>query len=1229
MVARVVGRERPGLGRHESREGQDRVDSLAMPERGGPTTQSGIFYQNSIAALYVGRLCDPRERPRRDQVTRVRVEAPEEVDDIVVTYADGHTDWIQAKEKLEASGEVWEKHWQAFERQRWTAEFSDRDGLVLVTGAVDGVYLELREIAGRADGSPDAEEWRHRLNKSHVALIERIRPCLSPSRRDDAALHALLSRLRVEISPLEQIERDQTPLWMPASSADKHVLFSLLRDKAGGRARYRKTFLAPELRSELKEHDGIGIVEAIEGVTSYRSTIERQFSRIEVPGTALSGNIAELFLWPKLRSMDLVKRRILFEEDDLLEEAGEDADLRTFPERCGSRAVIVAAAGFGKSVLLHALAYHRARSAWLPAHVPLVELAESKLPVLDFLLEHVNRRLAVDVPWLHYCENGSALLLFDGLDELDQAARTRVLDRIKEFSSRFSEVPWLLTVRDAGALNAPLNPPILTLEVLDQEGISAMCEAYLKAARSGLRGREVGDKLALSPELSRLARIPLFLTLLLSQAIQHPSDPLPRRRSDLLEGYIETVFDTESRRPPLSLHTTRDDLREAAERLAFAILDKATIDIPERDARKVLRVTGQADPEIVVNDLVACGLVRRSEHRLSFAFPILQEYLAGCYLAERHPEQVLSRFEGAISRPWAQALQFSLERHSSPDEVIRELLEREDDAFSTMLRAVGRCIANGAKVSSETRKAVGDRLLVVWASDEGKIGEQAGHLIANGFASPLPDQARRNLEEGRGLQHGGAEMIVAARDDELTRIILRWILDPKRDISHHYHLHGWQPAVDRIASEALGYFVTRARSPRTRGEEADALAHLIRDLSPERIAESARAEFVADEGLPDPVRLAVHLLGQSTLPESCAEMVDRIFRAPAPGEGRLPHGFFTAQDSLWRLPLPGSRWRLYVSDDSIHADRRRWLLSGISEFRVREDALREVQSLQVDSSEQMARAVLMMRANLHDRGAMEQLLTQFASMPADDLCVCVELLSKYRAGDVIERGLRCLAHGRTDVDGRLSAAHALSAVMRYEVELSGLSGGATLGPTSWHPAASEVARVIWEWSKEAEELSLIRMRLLTAAAEMRHPAAMSPLRRELDSWLDRLPSCTFVSEIERFDHENSIEAALRVLAASELRLSPAKLKAWAMRGSYNLCNEAIRLLSVNDSGDEALSCLLELYHVIMDRYLKGLLLERSERLAQRLGVRIVRDDDGHLVRSGPLPHRPGADRQAR
>src|SRR3546814_38913 len=83
--------------------------TLAMVERGGPTTQAGIHYQNSVAALCLGDLLrwdvvNPAER-----VVEVRLEAPADVDDIVVCHADGHRDWIQVKLDLEPRGNAWEK----------------------------------------------------------------------------------------------------------------------------------------------------------------------------------------------------------------------------------------------------------------------------------------------------------------------------------------------------------------------------------------------------------------------------------------------------------------------------------------------------------------------------------------------------------------------------------------------------------------------------------------------------------------------------------------------------------------------------------------------------------------------------------------------------------------------------------------------------------------------------------------------------------------------------------------------------------------------------------------------------------------------------------------------------------------------------------------------------------------------------------------------------------------
>jgi hypothetical protein len=71
-----------------------------MTEAGGSTTQSGILYQNSVAVLYLGRLLDVSNRPDIERVEQVRVEAPTDVDDTVVTFADRHRTYIQSKEHL-------------------------------------------------------------------------------------------------------------------------------------------------------------------------------------------------------------------------------------------------------------------------------------------------------------------------------------------------------------------------------------------------------------------------------------------------------------------------------------------------------------------------------------------------------------------------------------------------------------------------------------------------------------------------------------------------------------------------------------------------------------------------------------------------------------------------------------------------------------------------------------------------------------------------------------------------------------------------------------------------------------------------------------------------------------------------------------------------------------------------------------------------------------------------
>jgi len=46
-----------------------------------------------------------------ERVVEVRLEAPADVDDIVVRHAGGHRDWIQVTLDLEPRGKAWEKLW--------------------------------------------------------------------------------------------------------------------------------------------------------------------------------------------------------------------------------------------------------------------------------------------------------------------------------------------------------------------------------------------------------------------------------------------------------------------------------------------------------------------------------------------------------------------------------------------------------------------------------------------------------------------------------------------------------------------------------------------------------------------------------------------------------------------------------------------------------------------------------------------------------------------------------------------------------------------------------------------------------------------------------------------------------------------------------------------------------------------------------------------------------------
>ncbi len=233
-------------------------------ERGGSTTQSGIYYQNSISALYLGRLIDPSERLPREHIISVRAEAPEEVDDTVVTYADEHKLFIQAKENVRENDEAWQKLWRDFKNQFDSSDFKmGEDRLMLVVGTVQNEFHALREICTRASTSENASEFYGRLVEPQKKIVRRLKSLLFGGKTSEKAdddfdendnyLLSLLKHIEVEIYTLKYIEDYEVTRHIPLSNRSQSEIFSLLRDKVGGEARRKGTFTREQLCLELSE----------------------------------------------------------------------------------------------------------------------------------------------------------------------------------------------------------------------------------------------------------------------------------------------------------------------------------------------------------------------------------------------------------------------------------------------------------------------------------------------------------------------------------------------------------------------------------------------------------------------------------------------------------------------------------------------------------------------------------------------------------------------------------------------------------------------------------------------------------------------------------------------------------------------------------------------------------------------------------------------------------------
>ncbi|HET9209306.1 MAG TPA: SUMF1/EgtB/PvdO family nonheme iron enzyme [Thermoanaerobaculia bacterium] len=352
--------------------------------------------------------------------------------------------------------------------------------------------------------------------------------------------------------------------------------------------------------------------------------------------------------------------------------------------------VLLGDPGAGKTTFLKVLALALASGQGetlrlggrLPILLPLAAyanaLADRDVSLDDFIARYYEDERKIQVPLAallaRALQEGSALLLLDGLDEVRDAGRRHlVVDRVRDFYSRHRKAGkggnrFVLTSRIVGYREVRLAAEGLveaTLVDFDDEEIEAFLGQWTAALEKAVGGEtevarakaeqereELLAAVRTNPGVRSLAANPLLLTIL--ALMKRGGIALPNRRVELYKNYVETLLKHWNLARSLAGRSGREvDLVETMKILEPLALWMHEVSpgvglVKEGDLRRKLESLcagrGNADPARAAESFLkdvrdhSSLLLSRGEHHYGFIHLTFQEYLAAVALARKARE---------------------------------------------------------------------------------------------------------------------------------------------------------------------------------------------------------------------------------------------------------------------------------------------------------------------------------------------------------------------------------------------------------------------------------------------------------------------------------------------------------------------------------------------------------------------------------------------------------------
>ncbi|MEU1020033.1 NACHT domain-containing protein [Streptomyces sp. NPDC005898] len=544
------------------------------------------------------------------------------------------------------------------------------------------------------------------------------------------------------------------------------------------------------------------------------------------------------------------------------------------------RVLLRGVAGTGKTTLVQWLALTTARQDRVPGSLsqllgrvpfvlPLRALARkgAELPMPQDFLRWIDCPLLGTEPegWAtRVLQNGRAVMLIDGADEIPKGERGRVKAWLKKLLAVFPGNLWLLTSRPSA-----LEQGWLRHEGFNEFALSGMRPADMRRfierwhAAAGAPAR-LGESLTLAlrsrPELSRLATNPLMCGLICALHRERRGF-LPRGRASLYEAALAMLLerrDVEREVYGGARGTPQLDQKSATEplrRLAYWLIRNERTELDRADAVEVVRrlmpsverlaEIGEAE-DVLQLLLERSGLLREPvQGAVDFIHRTFQDFLgAQAVLEERDMGMLvnnahLEHWEDVVQMVVAQA------RHHERGELLTRLRERgereRDPAVQARLRLLALAsLEQATSVAPAVREAIeaqAARMVPPRSLREARSLAQTGPLLLG----LLPDAADLGGDEELATVHAICQIGGDAAIPRLRRFLHTGQSAVRAQLLHHWDRFDPEVYAEEIVRPLLEIAPDEIVTVRSRAE-----LDMLRTMSGYRRV-SLRGDFTPDD----------------------------------------------------------------------------------------------------------------------------------------------------------------------------------------------------------------------------------------------------------------------------------------------------------------------------------------------------------------------------------------------